>query len=616
MRIVGERAAATGAVLRWAGHPGTVAAVLLLGFNDRSGKRIWPGPVTGKLSDLAWMLVAPPVLALLLTPVLRLRGHWPAAVGIGGTALAFAVAKSGVAGGELASRIWSLSGVPSRIKGDRSDLLALPVLAVAWWLWRRAHRSWHSRHPWHVRRALAVLTVPLAVAAVVATSAPLQSPPLLTSRDGRPMLRTFDGNFHSNWWTTDDGGLTWQVVPRLPYDLPDADDGPPADQGRCVPAQPLLCYRLLGTDRPIESTQDGGLTWQTAYAPPELLTTTAPSPPQPASLTPSTVDASPAPSTADASAALSSPAPSTADASLASAATDPSLALSAATSSPAPSAVDASPDPEAAAGAPSSSSGTESSSPAGPKGELLVVALPGGGHGVIVNYPATGIAVRTADGRWTTVPVPRTPPWLVRNQPRVHWTGQGLPVALAVGAAALCAALGARALRGLPPGRRQEPARDLAVRQVLVLAWTGAAAVVTAVTTNFVLGWPLALGLSGVVVAVLIAMVRVPSSPRPGAPGTPLLSVVGAVAAAVGLYPFAWWSGGTIDSWWTASALALAFALGATVLGALVGSVHLDPNRRPPRPERPDRPQSPAGRRPAPGPSRHPRPGRPYRPRH
>ncbi|MEV0533771.1 hypothetical protein [Kitasatospora sp. NPDC050463] len=78
MRNEGERAVAVGAALRWVGNPGTVAAVLVLAFNDRVGKHAWPGPVTGKVSDLMWMVVSPPVLALLLTPVLRLRGDWPA----------------------------------------------------------------------------------------------------------------------------------------------------------------------------------------------------------------------------------------------------------------------------------------------------------------------------------------------------------------------------------------------------------------------------------------------------------------------------------------------------------------------------------------------------------
>ncbi|MBE3012370.1 hypothetical protein IL992_24720 [Microbispora sp. NEAU-D428] len=49
----------------WLGHPATVAAIGVLIVNDRVLKPQWPGVLTGKLSDLAGMLVAPPLPALL-----------------------------------------------------------------------------------------------------------------------------------------------------------------------------------------------------------------------------------------------------------------------------------------------------------------------------------------------------------------------------------------------------------------------------------------------------------------------------------------------------------------------------------------------------------------------
>ena len=49
-------------------HPATLAAVAVLLANDIVFKSLWPGTwFAGKLSDLAWMIFAPPLLAFLLS---------------------------------------------------------------------------------------------------------------------------------------------------------------------------------------------------------------------------------------------------------------------------------------------------------------------------------------------------------------------------------------------------------------------------------------------------------------------------------------------------------------------------------------------------------------------
>ncbi|GAA2745734.1 hypothetical protein [Kitasatospora cinereorecta] len=251
MATTGEWAAVR-AVLRWSGQPGTVLAVLVLLFNDGVGKERWPGAVTGKLSDLAWMLVAPPMLALLVTPLLRLRGDGPALFGVAGTAVAFTLAKSGPAGGAIASAIWSSSGVPSRIKGDPADLMALPLLAVAWWLWRR------SRRPARWRESLAVVAVPLAVLAMAATSE-IPKHYELWSAAGRPVL-----DVDKDRWTTDDGGTTWTLLEQDPGPR---DDSPPPAAGHCSRTLVTRCYRLLDDHSAVEVSEDGGASWQPAFDP-------------------------------------------------------------------------------------------------------------------------------------------------------------------------------------------------------------------------------------------------------------------------------------------------------------------------------------------------------------
>ena len=53
-------------------HPATIMAVLILLVNDMVLKSLWPGSwITGKLSDLAWVVFALPLLAFLLSTVTR-----------------------------------------------------------------------------------------------------------------------------------------------------------------------------------------------------------------------------------------------------------------------------------------------------------------------------------------------------------------------------------------------------------------------------------------------------------------------------------------------------------------------------------------------------------------
>src|SRR5574341_981347 len=84
---------AGGAMLAWLGHPVTVLAIGVMAVNDHVLKAVAPGLVTGKLSDVAGLVVAPPLLAGLLAvvapPVLRRAGERVAAVAMAVTGLGF-----------------------------------------------------------------------------------------------------------------------------------------------------------------------------------------------------------------------------------------------------------------------------------------------------------------------------------------------------------------------------------------------------------------------------------------------------------------------------------------------------------------------------------------------
>ncbi len=133
-------------------HPICLAAVGLLLVNDHILKSTYPSALTGKLSDLAWMVVCPVLLAALLV---RLRVPEPAAR-IGALSVAvgsFVLLQLYPPLGEAWIGLLGGSHVP-----DPTDLIALPAALLAPLCWR-------PTRPW-------LPALPLALLACMATSYP------------------------------------------------------------------------------------------------------------------------------------------------------------------------------------------------------------------------------------------------------------------------------------------------------------------------------------------------------------------------------------------------------------------------------------------------------------
>jgi hypothetical protein len=142
-------------------HPVAVGALVVLILNDRLLKMIWPGPLTGILSDVAGLIVAP----LALQAAWEV-GAWVVARWTGPSRRALAVAIAVIALGFAAVQLWPpatdafrvglgllqwplaagvavLSGAslppvrPVVAVADVEDLFALPALAVSWWVGSR-----------------------------------------------------------------------------------------------------------------------------------------------------------------------------------------------------------------------------------------------------------------------------------------------------------------------------------------------------------------------------------------------------------------------------------------------------------------------------------------------
>jgi uncharacterized membrane protein len=129
-------------------HPVAVIALIVLVANDHAWKYSHPGWLTGKLSDVAGLIVFPLVLCAALHVVSaseRLLAGCVAATMIG-----FALVKLWAPATQVCE--WAMgwlqapfsSVTPTTLVRDPTDLLALPFAIVALWLPRRASLAHHA----------------------------------------------------------------------------------------------------------------------------------------------------------------------------------------------------------------------------------------------------------------------------------------------------------------------------------------------------------------------------------------------------------------------------------------------------------------------------------------
>lgn len=153
--------------LRALASPVGVLSLVVLILNDHILKEAWPGLVTGKLSDVAGLVVAPLLLAVGLALVgLRRPAEWACAA----TALGFALVKSLPAAAVQVSSWWSVSGFPTAMRPDPWDLLTLPAVGVALAVHRHAARRPAPDPRRAIATAVGIGLLPIAVVATAATS--------------------------------------------------------------------------------------------------------------------------------------------------------------------------------------------------------------------------------------------------------------------------------------------------------------------------------------------------------------------------------------------------------------------------------------------------------------
>ena len=195
-------------------HPVTLAALGVLLLNDLVFKSLWSNPwTTGKLSDLAWVVFASPLLAWLLSLAARdsRRGQRAAfIVAYVGLPLLYAAYNTFAPVHDVIIHGLSLlSGATSGSPLDPTDSLVIPVgLAVALWVWRRGGRENHGYGK--LRRNAIVLIAGVAMLASVATSVLEGHTVGVTNvwvNDSGTLVASAGGYFG---YESVDGGMTWK----------------------------------------------------------------------------------------------------------------------------------------------------------------------------------------------------------------------------------------------------------------------------------------------------------------------------------------------------------------------------------------------------------------------
>lgn len=224
-------------------HPATLAALAALLVNDIALKRAFPDAwATGKLSDLAWMVFAPPLLAyaLSLLPGRSALGR-RAVFGIAyaGLPLLYAAFNTFEPVHNAISRGLALvGGSGPGAPLDPTDSAVIPfAMAAALWVWRRP-----PLRPEAVRTRLALLTMAVAAVATVASSPPRSVEGITNvqaDEDGTARAIAYKEGAPITAYESADGGLTWTQ---------EGEDIPSSEPSTRVRTPSGDYYAIVGTD--------------------------------------------------------------------------------------------------------------------------------------------------------------------------------------------------------------------------------------------------------------------------------------------------------------------------------------------------------------------------------
>lgn len=261
------------AVRAWLLHPVTVIALVVLVVNDHVLKARYPGLITGKLSDVAGLVLTPPLLAA----IIGLFAGFPRAkaLALAATGVGFAAVKVFPVVALIASGMWSVASGPSVVRADPSDLIALPALGVAAWVSTNAGRTPRALGE-RLHRVGILIVLPTAALALAATSAP-HYPYAAAAGTWRDLAMVGDMDVYipdprpDTLRVSGDGGHTWRRMTPGEEEAWSAERPKPdlRTQVACSRTATAHCYRVVPGHLKVEQSDDSGASWQTSWEVPD-----------------------------------------------------------------------------------------------------------------------------------------------------------------------------------------------------------------------------------------------------------------------------------------------------------------------------------------------------------
>jgi hypothetical protein len=260
--------------LRALKHPFTLVAVGLLLLNDHVLKAAVPSWFTGKLSDFAGLFFFPFILtAFLALPLDRwqIRPRQLMRLASVITLVWFTLVKTvPIVNTQMAAALGLVLGGVVHIALDSTDLVALPMIGLAWQLWVHLEHRPIPQPP----SKPDYMILGLAALATIATSPcapiPKVSHVVVANQSFYVGLSYEAGVIQGTPWVAQslDDGITWNILQNPPeaivQQLQQAVNLPIVN---CGSGDPRHCYRITGEET-VEESYDGGQSWQVAWRTP------------------------------------------------------------------------------------------------------------------------------------------------------------------------------------------------------------------------------------------------------------------------------------------------------------------------------------------------------------